>query len=188
MPQIVQDFTVGQPPEVVWAFFQDVPEVAACMPGVELAEALDDKSYKGKMKIKLGPINAKFEGQAVIENLDEDGLTGTISAKGADRQGGSRASAKVNYSLTGSGTGTKVDIVADITLQGAMAQFGRTGLINEVSAQLTQEFANCIEGKLGAATPEAAAAVTAGEVKGFSLFLKGLWSWLKGLFRGKKRN
>lgn len=186
MPKIVQGFTVGQPADVVWRFFQDVPEVAACMPGVELVDTVDDRSYKGKMKIKLGPINAQFEGQAVIENLDANARTGTISAKGADRQGGSRASAQVNYSLSGDGAVTKVDIVADITLQGAMAQFGRTGLINEVSAQLTQEFADCIEGKLGAATPEAAAAVTAGEVKGFSVFLKGFWSWLKGLFRNKK--
>jgi hypothetical protein len=188
MPQIIQDFTVAQPVDVVWNFFQDVPEVAACMPGVELVDSLGDNSYKGKMKIKLGPVNAQFEGRANIENLSEAGHTGTISAKGADRQGGSRASAKVNYSLTTAGTGTKVDIVADITLQGAMAQFGRTGLINEVSAQLTQEFADCIEGKLGAATPEAAAAVTAGEVKGFSVFLRGFWAWLKSLFRRKNKS
>jgi len=186
MPQIVQGFSVAQPVEVVWKFFQDVPQVAACMPGVELLDSLSEDSYAGEMKVKLGPINAQFEGRAVIENLIETSHTGTISAKGADRQGGSRASAKVNYSLSTSGTGTKVEIVADITLQGAMAQFGRTGLINEVSGQLAQEFADCIEAKLGATTPEAAAEVMAGEVKGFSVFLKGLWAWLKSAFRSKK--
>ena len=132
MPQIVQDFTVDQPVEIVWDFFQDVPEVAACMPGVELLDTVGDNAYKGRLKVKLGPISAQFEGEAKIENLSEADRTGTISAKGADRQGGSRASAKVNYSLTSLvATETRVQVVADITLQGAMAQFGRTGLISK---------------------------------------------------------
>jgi carbon monoxide dehydrogenase subunit G len=186
MPQIKESFTVKQPVAVVWAFFQDVTTVAQCMPGVEILDAVDDKTYNGKMKVKLGPISAQFQGTATIEELDEAAHTGLISAKGADRQGGSRASAKVEYLLTDGGSSTEVNITADVTLQGSMAQFGRTGLIQEVSSQLTKEFASCIEGKLGAATPEAAAEVRAGDVKGFSVFLKGFWSWLKGLFRSKK--
>lgn len=183
MPQINDSFTVQQPVEVVWNFFQDVPQVAECMPGVELLDSLGEDSYKGKMKVKLGPISAQFQGQATIEDLDETKRVGTISAKGADRQGGSRASAKVRYGLAEEGSGTKIDITADISLQGSMAQFGRTGLLQEVSGQLTKEFASCLESKLSAATPEQAATVKAGEVKGFSVFFKGLWSWLKGLFR-----
>jgi carbon monoxide dehydrogenase subunit G len=186
VPQIKESFTVEQPVGVVWTFFQDVPTVAQCMPGVELLDAVDDNTYNGKMKVKLGPISAQFQGTATIESLDEAAKTGTISAKGADRQGGSRASAKVQYVLAENGGSTSVEITADIVLQGSMAQFGRTGLIQEVSSQLTKEFAGCIEGKLGAATPEAAAEVKAGEVKGFSVFFKGLWSWLKGLFKRKK--
>ena len=187
MPQIKESFTVEQPIGVVWTFFQDVPTVAQCMPGVELLDAVNDDTYNGKMKVKLGPISAQFQGTATIESLDETAKTGSISAKGADRQGGSRASAKVQYSLGDSGGGmTSVDIVADIVLQGSMAQFGRTGLIQEVSSQLTKEFASCIESKLGATTPEAAAEVKASEVKGFSVFFKGLWAWLKGLFERKQ--
>lgn len=186
MPQITQSFTVQRPVQVVWDFFQDVPAVAACMPGVELLDSLGTDSYKGRMNVKLGPINAKFEGQAKIENLDEAARTGSITAKGADRQGGSRASASVDYSLGSEGNATKVEIVADITLQGAMAQFGRTGLIQEVSGQLSKEFASCIELKLAATTPEEAAAVQAGDVKGFKVFWQGLRGWLKNLFRRKR--
>lgn len=188
MPQIQEGFTVEQPVDVVWSFFQDVTTVAQCMPGVELLDAVNDTTYNGKMKIKLGPISAQFQGTATVEKLDQATHTGLISAKGADRQGGSRASAKVEYLLTDGGTSTDVQIVADITLQGSMAQFGRTGLIQEVSSQLTKEFAACIESKLGAATPEAAAEVQAGEVKGLSVFFKGLWSWLKGLFKRKDKD
>lgn len=187
MPQITESFTVQQPLSVVWAFFQDVPQVADCMPGVELGGIGEDNTYDGKMKVKLGPIAAQFQGKANIEKLDSAAHTGSISAKGADRQGGSRASAKVRYALTTAESGTEVELVADISLQGPMAQFGRTGLIQEVSSQLTKEFAACIESKLGATTPEAAADVKAGDVKGLSVFFKGFWSWLKSLFKRTDR-
>lgn len=183
MPQIKESFTVQQPVATVWGFFQDVPEVATCMPGVELLESGAGNTYQGKMKVKLGPIRATFEGEATIEDLSEAELAGTISAKGADRQGGSRASARVRYSLAQLGRETKVDIVADVTLQGAMAQFGRTGLLQEVSSELTKEFAACIEKKLGAISPEEAAAIQAGEVRGIRIFFRGLWNWAKRLFR-----
>jgi carbon monoxide dehydrogenase subunit G len=186
MPQIKESFVVEQPAEVVWAFFQAVPQVAQCMPGVELLDQVDGSTYKGLMKVKLGPISANFQGQAQIESLDEVARTGTISATGADRQGGSRASAKVQYSLADRGGSTEVAIVADVNLQGKMAQFGRSGLIQEVSGTLTKEFAACLEQKLAAETPEQAAEIEAGQVRGISLFFRSLWGWLRRL--GRKRS
>ena len=186
MPQINESFEVQQPVQVVWDFFQNVPQVAECMPGVELLDAASGDVYKGKMKIKLGPISAQFQGEARIDDLDETARTGTISAKGADQKGGSRANATVKYALVTVGDGTKVDIVADVHLQGAMAQFGRSGLIQDVSSQLTREFAGCLGQKLMANTPEEAAEVKAGDVKGFSLFFSTLWARIRRLFGGSK--
>jgi hypothetical protein len=95
------------------------------------------------MKVKLGPISAKFQGEAKIENLSEADRTGTISAKGADRQGGSRATAKVRYTLAESGANTQVDIAADIaTDAGAIDRIaarqygGREGDHHRASSQL----------------------------------------------------
>jgi carbon-monoxide dehydrogenase small subunit len=183
LPQITENFTVEQPVEVVWTFFQDVPEIAACMPGVELLSAVKENTFQGKMQVKLGPISANFQGEAQIEDLVERDRTGTISAKGIDRRGGSRASAKVRYRLTNAGSGTQVDILADIALQGPMAQFGRTGLIQDISSRLTREFADCIGEKLAAETPEEAAGVKAGDVKGFKLIAHALRAWFRRLFR-----
>jgi hypothetical protein len=89
---------------------------------------------------------------------------------------------KVNYALESSGSGTKVDIDADVTLSGAAAQFGRTGLINEMSSRLISEFVTCVEGKLAATTVDEAAQVKAGEVHGFALFFQSLIAWFKRLF------
>jgi hypothetical protein len=72
-------------------------------------------------------------------------------------------------------------------LSGPVAQFGRTGLVNEMSKRLIGEFVDCLEAKLAAESPAEALSITAGEVRGIRLFFAALWSWLKGLVgRGEK--
>jgi hypothetical protein len=93
---------------------------------------------------------------------------------------------KVNYSLAPAPAGTGVTIDADVTLSGAAAQFGRTGLINEMSSRLIGEFVQCVEGKLAATTVEEAAQIQAGEVKGFALFVQSLLAWIRRLFGGRR--
>lgn len=180
--KIENEFTVSSPVSTVWAFFQDVPSVAECLPGAELTEDRGDGSYAGKVSVKLGPMSANFEGEATV-SPDEASRSGTIDGKGADRRGGSRGQVKVQYRLEEAGTGTKVQIDADVTLSGAAAQFGRTGLISEMSNRLIDDFVGCVEGKLAAETPEAAAEVKAADVNGFALFVESLISWVKKLFK-----
>lgn len=181
--QIQHQFRVSRPISTVWEFFQDVPSVAQCLPGAELTESKGNDTYAGKVSVKLGPLSATFEGEAVV-TLDAAGRSGLIDGKGVDRRGGSRGQVKVTYRLTEDGpSSTAVEIDADVTLSGAAAQFGRTGLINEMSNRLIGEFVGCVEGKLAAGSAEEARQVTAGEVKGISLFFQSLIAWVKKLFR-----
>ena len=181
--KIQHEFTVHRPITDVWEFFQDVPAVADCLPGAELTEDKGDNTYAGTVTVKLGPMTASFEGEAKIEP-DPASRTATISGKGVDRRGGSRGQVSVEYSLTeADGGGTTVKIDADVMLSGPAAQFGRTGLVNEISKRLIGDFVQCLEGKLAATTVAEAQAVKADrEVKGLSLFFAGLWAWIKKLF------
>jgi uncharacterized protein len=182
--QITHEFEVSRPVDTVWTFFQDVPSVAECLPGAELLENKGDGVYVGKVSVKLGPLSATFEGEAKVVP-DDATKSGSIDGKGVDRRGGSRGQVKVTYALAPSATGTAVRIDADVTLSGAAAQFGRTGLINEMSTRLIGELVQCVEGKLAATTVEEAAEIKASEVKGLSLFLHSLVAWIKRLF-GRK--
>jgi uncharacterized protein len=183
---IKQDFLVARPANVVWDFFQDVPDVAQCLPGANLTGQSDDGSYEGNLSVKLGPMAAAFEGNCVVLP-DQSSMTATIEGKGVDKKGGSRGQVKVVYTITPEGTGSKVLVDADVSLSGPAAQFGRTGLINEMSRRLINEFVACLEAKLAASTVEEAESIRAGEVRGVSLFFASLWSWLKGLFsKGEK--
>lgn len=180
--KISHEFVVARPVDQVWDYFQDVPSVADCLPGAELLEDKGDGKYSGKVSVKLGPMAATFEGDASV-TPDAAAKSGKIDGKGADRRGGSRGQVKVDYKLEAEGSGTKVNLDADVTLSGAAAQFGRTGLINEISGRLIEEFVECVEAKLAATTVEEAAEIKAGEVSGFAVFIQGLIAWLKKLFK-----
>ncbi len=183
--KISQEFVVTRPPDDVWAFFQDIPSVADCLPGANLAGQGDDGSYDGSLAVKLGPMTAAFEGKCVI-TPDTESRSARIEGKGVDKKGGSRGQVSVVYDINDHSDGCHVRVDADVTLSGPAAQFGRTGLINEMSKRLIEDFVSCLEGKLSAATPEEAEAIKGKEVSGISLFFASLWSWIKGLFGGSK--
>jgi carbon monoxide dehydrogenase subunit G len=183
--KISQEFVVQRPPEEVWAFFQDIPSVAECLPGAALQNQNEDGSYEGNLAVKLGPMTAAFEGKCVI-TPDPAKMSAKIEGRGVDKKGGSRGQVSVVYDLSEDPAGCKVVIDADVTLSGPAAQFGRTGLINDMSKRLIGDFVACLEGKLEAATPEEAEAIKAPHVSGISLFFSSLWAWIKGLFGGSK--
>jgi uncharacterized protein len=179
--KIDHEFTVARPIDDVWDFFQDIPSVADCLPGAELKEQVSENTYSGGLSVKLGPMTAAFEGEATIEP-DHAAKTASITGKGVDKRGGSRGQVKVSYALAeGEPGSTKVDIDADVMLSGPAAQFGRTGLVNEISKRLINDFVTCIEGKLGATNPEEAAQVKAKDVNGIALFFSGLVAWIRRL-------
>lgn len=180
--KITQEFTVDRPLEAVWEQFQDVPAVAQCLPGATLTEDKGGGVYVGNISVKLGPIAATFEGEANITS-DPGNRSALIDGKGVDKRGGSRGQVKVNYALSEAGAGTTVKIDADITLAGPAAQFGRTGLINEMSRRLITDFSSCLEAKMAAPSEEVAAEIKAADVKPFRLFLASVATWITNLFR-----
>jgi carbon-monoxide dehydrogenase small subunit len=184
--QIYEQFTVSQPIERVWGLFCDIPEVARCLPGAELKSDNGDGTYDGAVAVKLGPISASFEGTATV-TFDKDAYASNTKGRGVDRAGGSQGSVDVDVQLSEiDGGHTDVRIEAKVTLAGAIAQFGRTGLVNEVSKRVIDQFSDCLHAKLDAESEEAAAEVEAPDVRGLSLGLAAAWAsftgWLKRLF------
>jgi carbon monoxide dehydrogenase subunit G len=178
--KIKHEFTVARPPDEVWDLFQDVRSVAQCLPGAELLGQSADGSYDGRLAVKLGPMSASFEGKATVRP-DPTTKRALIEGKGVDKGGGSRGQVKVAYAIAPGESGSNVDIEADIILSGPVAQFGRTGLVNDMSQRLIGEFVECLEAKLAAESPVEASKVEAGEVRGISLFFASLWAWIKRL-------
>ncbi|SNR65586.1 Carbon monoxide dehydrogenase subunit G [Haloechinothrix alba] len=182
--KIEQEIVVPAPKAEVWQFFHDVPSVVECLPGAEITEQDDEGNYRGQLATKLGPIAIKFEGKATVV-FDEHASQVTIHGTGVDRKGGSRGEITVVGDISDTDAGTHVGINTDVTLSGSAAQFGRTGLINDISQRMLGEFATCVETKLNA-TPETAAKTVAAEPQGISIILKSLWARLKRLIAPRR--
>jgi uncharacterized protein len=180
--KITHEFRVARPVETVWDFFQDIPQVAPCLPGATLLSDDGDGGFTGKVAVKLGPLSATFEGTARV-TADAATRVGLIEGKGADKRRGSRGVVKVRYALVADGAdATAVTVDADVNLSGAAAQFGRGGLITEMSNRLIGEFVGCVEAKLAAVTVAERQEIKAADVHGLSLFWASLIAWIKGLF------
>jgi len=146
---ISQAIEVDQPIDAVWKFFDDVPQVAACIPGADLTNKVGEDHYEGDVVISAGPVKLEFAGAAQVTSRDNAKKVIIIEASGADRKGRGEAQALLTASLTPSGAGTKVNISLDLTISGAAAQFGR-GLVSDVTAVLVGQTANSMKARMKA--------------------------------------
>jgi carbon monoxide dehydrogenase subunit G len=147
--KIEKSFDITRPRSAVWEAFGDVHLVAECLPGASIAEDVGGGNYKGKFSIKLGPMAAAFAGDVSIERKPED-WTAIVSGKGSDPRSSSRANGSMTYRLSGGegGQPTHVEVVSEINLAGALAQFGKAGVIHEIAGRLTNEFVRNFEARL----------------------------------------
>ncbi|MEO7753222.1 MAG: SRPBCC family protein [Terracoccus sp.] len=149
---LTHSFTVPTSPDDAWALFMDLEKVGGCFPGATVTEVNDD-SFSGTVKVKLGPIALVYSGSGSFVERDDAAHRAVISAKGKDKRGNGTAGATVSIELSPDGTGTRADVVTDLTVTGKPAQFGR-GVMQDVSDKLLQAFVACVEKQLTAEQPE----------------------------------
>ena len=153
--QIENSFEVGAPPDRVYAFLLDVNRVVGCVPGAELSEVVDPNTFKGKVKIKVGPVTVAYAGTARITDRDEAARSATLEGEGRETTGPGNARAKAHMRVEESEGGSKVTVNTDFTVAGRVAQFGR-GLMEDVSKSLVAQMAACIKVQLETAEQPAA--------------------------------
>jgi carbon monoxide dehydrogenase subunit G len=186
-------FEVPLPPNEAWPLLLDVPGIAPCFPGGELTEVTEDGRYKGRVNVRLGPVALTFAGTARLEDVDATARRARVRAQGTDAKGRGAASATAEFALVATPAGTRVTISTDLTLSGAVAQYGRgAGMIQAVAAELVGQFADALRAEIarsrsapGGAGPQPPEDVPppqrpiGGIGLGWRLFLR----WLRGLFR-----
>jgi carbon monoxide dehydrogenase subunit G len=149
-------FEVPLPPAEAWKVLLDIERIAPCMPGAELTEVVGDNTYKGKIGVRLGPVALTFAGIVEFKDIDEATHTARVAAQGTDAKGRGGANASSVFRLEPAGSGSKVLVHTNLTLSGAVAQYGRgVGIIQATAAQLMNQFANSLKAKLAQELPAA---------------------------------
>jgi carbon monoxide dehydrogenase subunit G len=165
--KLEQTFEVQAPLDEVWAALNDLERVAPCLPGAAITEHDEEGTYHGEFQVKLGPMTAAYRGTIQIAEADEASHTATLKARGTDKRGQGGASATIVNVLTEHDGATQVAATTDFTITGRLAQFGRGGMMQDVSNRLLRDFATCLQSRLAGApaTPAtpSGAEVTAGD-------------------------
>jgi carbon monoxide dehydrogenase subunit G len=194
-------FEVPLPPAQAWTVLMDIQRIAPCMPGAELTEVVDERNYKGKVAVRLGPVALAFAGLVTFEEIDNAGRTARIKAQGTDSKGRGGANAKASFRVEdAAGGGSKVLVHTDLSLSGSVAQYGRgVGMIQATAAQIMNQFATNLKAQIGRdgapaatsapplspASEQASAAPplpAAKPISGLTLMAKVLWERTKALF------
>jgi aerobic carbon-monoxide dehydrogenase small subunit len=144
-----QSFTVGRPPAEVFAAFGRIREIADCIPGAVVDGEPAPNRVEGGIQVRFGPISPVFRGAAVIER-DEENFSGRILGAGADAGERSTMQGEIRYRIVdGEAPGTaRVELTIGYALKGALAQFGRPGLVRNLAGRMIAEFSRNLENRL----------------------------------------
>lgn len=193
---IEESFQVSAPPERVWAYLIDPERVVECLPGAELIDAPAERTFRGRMKVSVGPVTIAYEGTAEFARVDEEARRVRIEARGQEATGpGSARMTMESTVAAGPDGGSEVRVEATVDVAGKIVQFGR-GMIRTVSGEIFRQFSECARSTLETAPSAERTAVAAGgpsssEVDGDSgkeplrplrLLFSALWNGLRRLF------
>ncbi|MFC5142884.1 SRPBCC family protein [Actinomycetospora rhizophila] len=154
-------------PDAVFALLNDVERVAGCLPGATL-EGRDGEAYRGRVKVKVGPISAAYAGTLRFTEVVPDQRTLRLSARATDAHGAGDAEADVVLSVAEADGGSTLDLHTDLLIRGKIAQFGK-GAITTVSSRLLDQFARNLAGELSSDTSDAPGTGTGGASVGATL-------------------
>jgi len=155
--KIENAFEVPAAPDIAWALLTDVPRVVPCLPGAELERTLDESTWEVLQRVKLGPISLQFRSEVARTEMNETERRTVLSVNAKEVRGHGGAEATIESSLDPVESGTRVTLVTELSLRGAVAQYGRP-VVGSVAEELTKQFATCLASMLETEAPSAPSA------------------------------
>ena len=136
-----QTCSISASRQKVWNFLMDMENVSRCLPGVESMEKLEEDTYQGVYKIKVGPIALKFQGTLQFEVRDQEQWHVGMQAEAKDRRLGGGVRARLDVDLAEQGPDqTQMEVNLESYVLGKVGEFGQPVMRKKTNAIL-QEFA-----------------------------------------------
>jgi len=139
-----QSCTISADREAVWDFLMNMENVARCLPGVEDISQVDDETYNGTLRLKIGPIALALQGTLQVEARDRAQWHGAMRADAKDRRLGGGVRARLGMDLLDKGAAeTEMRVMLEAHVLGKIGEFGQPVMRKKADAML-QEFARQI--------------------------------------------
>ena len=146
--KIEGSFTLQAPVSTVWDYLLNIEEMSQCIPGVSMLETIDEKTYRGKLLVKIGPIKAAFGGTVTLLEVEPPHrIVAAIEAD--DRRNASQVKATFISVLNPVADGTEVTYTIDANVRGRFAQFGQA-VAQSTAKKMAGAFGSCMQKKLDA--------------------------------------
>lgn len=137
---------VGREP--LWEFLMDVPKVAKSLPGVESVKQLDETTYEGTLKVRVGPIGLNLTGKIFLEQRDKQNWKAALRAEAADRMAAGAVRGKTSMQLRElSAKETEMEMETDVSILGKIGEFGQP-IIRKKADQMLNQFVDNIKKQL----------------------------------------
>ncbi len=194
---------LAMPPDQLMPLLEDLERIAPCLPGASITERVDERTYKGRVTVKVGPVTVSYDGTMTVVEVDHQARRLVMRGEGRDPKGAGNAKATITMTVEDAeGGGSLGRIQSDVAITGRVAQFGR-GLMQDVADRLLTQFAQCVESSLKEvagpaapaspgqddsvpAAPRPAAAPAepprTQSVGMFGILLSVLWKRIRGIF------
>jgi len=145
-----KNFPLQSGADSAWTLLRDIESVANCMPGAEITELVDDENFKGKVRVRLGPVQMEFNGDINVQSIDSENQKIQLMATGKDKKGTSTVSMDLTANIEpGDGSNSALLGDAKVIVDGKLAGFGQR-MMAQVSDQILDQFADNFRAKLGA--------------------------------------
>ena len=126
------------PQQIVWESLQDPNVLATVLPGCEKLEQVGENQYKGKLKIKIGPVQGKYTGKVTLEDINApDSYVMRVDGKGS--AGFVNGNGNVNLSHADGVTTMAYDGKANVG--GRLASVGQRVMDSSAKAVIKQALA-----------------------------------------------
>ncbi len=146
--KFTQSAQIPVPREPLWNFLMDVPKVAKSLPGVESVSQIDDTTYEGKLKVRVGPIVLNLHGKIFFEETDKENWHAALRAEAKDRMAAGAVNGKTRMVLKEiAGDQTELLVETDVNILGKIGEFGQP-IIRKKADSMLKEFVDNIKRQL----------------------------------------
>ena len=142
---------IEAPRETVWTALNDPDVLKQAIPGCQEIEKLSDTAFTAKVKVKIGPVSARFSGSVQLSDLDPPSGY-SISGEGTSGPLGiAKIGAKVRLEENGGATVLHYEVNAQVL--GKLAQIA-SRLIDATAKKMADDFFSGFAEALAGPAPE----------------------------------